>query len=61
MRSNKVLKKQPKAKMKWVSFFLPKMKSDAGAYATDHSTPKPEGIKILEFMLYNTPYKGLIK
>ena len=59
--SNKVLKKQPNAKMTWVSFMLPKMKSDAGAYATDHRTPNPEGLKILEFMLYNTPYQSLMK
>lgn len=59
--SNEVLKKQPNAKMKWVTFLLPKMLSGAGAYATDHRTPKPEGLKVMEFMLYNTPYEGLIK
>ena len=59
--SNQVLKKQPNAKMKWISFLLPKMKSGAGAYATDHKTPQPEGLKIMEFMLLNTPYQDLIK
>jgi hypothetical protein len=59
--SNKVLKTQPNANMKWVTFLLPKMKSGHGAYATDHRTPQPEGVKIMEFMLYNTPYQSLIK
>ena len=59
--SDVILKKQPKAKMTWVEFYLPKMESGHGAYATNHSTPKPEGVNIMEFMLLNTPYKSLIK
>lgn len=59
--SNVVLKKQPKEKMTWVEFYLPKMKSGHGAYATNHSAPKPKGVNIMEFMLLNTPYKSLIK
>ena len=59
--SDVILKKQPKVKMTWVEFYLPKMKSGHGAYATNHSAPKPEGVNIMEFMLFNTPYKSLIK
>lgn len=59
--SKEVLASQPKAKMTWVLYFLPKMPSDAGAYATDHRAPNKEGVKILDFMLYNTPYQELME
>jgi hypothetical protein len=59
--SDAVLKKQPKEKMTWVEFYLPKMKSGHGAYATNHTAPNPEGVNIMEFMLLNTPYKSLVK
>ncbi len=59
--SSQVLKNQPKARRLWVFYLLPKMKSGAGAYATDHRAPTPEGVKILSYMLYNTPYQDLLK
>lgn len=59
--SDLVLPSQPNAKTKWVFFFLPEMESGSGAYATDHRAPEPEGIKIIKYMLINTPYKHLVK
>ncbi len=57
--SNKVMESQPAARRQWVAIMLPKMKSNAGAYATDHRTPEPEGIKIMPYMLKGTPYESL--
>jgi hypothetical protein len=59
--SEKVLSTLPKAKMTWVGYYLPKMPSNAGYFATDHRTPEPEGVKVLTYMLYNTPYEGFMK
>lgn len=59
--SDKVLQTQPKAKMNWVFFLLPKMNSGSGAYATDHRIPEPEGINIQKFSLYNTPYERFLR
>jgi len=59
--SKVVLNSHPKANMNWLLYFLPKMPSDSGAFATDHRAPEPEGVKILPFMLYNTPYQKFIE
>ena len=59
--SNEVLKNKPNAYMKWISFYLPKMKSGSGSYASDHRTPKPEGVKIQDYMLFGTSYESLLK
>lgn len=61
MVSKAVIPQYPDAEMKWVFFILPQMKVGAGAYATDHRIPKPEGVKIMEFMLLNSPYSGLVQ
>lgn len=42
-------------------FYLPKMKSGHGAYATNHTGHKNEGLNILEYMLRDTPYQSLVK
>jgi hypothetical protein len=59
--SEVVLTNLPKAKMIWLGYFLPEMPSNAGSYATDHRAPEHEGVKILDFMLFNTPYQELIE
>ncbi|MCK6263947.1 hypothetical protein KP803_11765 [Vibrio sp. ZSDE26] len=59
--SEVVLVNYPKAKMTWVGYFLPGMPSNAGYYATDYRAPDPEGVKILDFMLFNTPYEDLVE
>ncbi len=59
--SNVVLVNYPKARMTWVGYFLPRMPSNSGYYATDHRAPHSEGVKILDYMLFNTPYQGLIE
>ncbi len=59
--SEAILADYPDAKMTWLGYYLPLMKSDAGYYATDHRAPNPEGVKILSIMLYNTSYRELIE
>lgn len=58
--SEAVLKNQPKEKTTMVYFYLPKMKSGYGAYATNHSGAKNEGLNIMEYMLRDTPYQSLV-
>ena len=59
--SDQILSKSPKAYTIFLLFYLPNMPSDHGAYATNHFTPEPEGVKILSFMLMGTEYEELLE
>ena len=49
----------PRHARTWVFFYLPGMEVDAGAYATAHYLPQPEGVKLVPLGLYNTDYEYL--
>ncbi len=53
-----VLSTQPRAYRQWVFFLLPGMKS--GAFATNHRSPKPEGVIFIPAALIGTSYEEVV-
>ncbi len=49
----------PRHARTWVFFYLPGMEVNAGAYATAHYLPEPEGLELVPFVLLNTDYEHL--
>lgn len=49
----------PKHQRTFVLFYLPGMEIGAGAYATAHYLPEPEGVKLVPMALLDTDYEHL--
>jgi hypothetical protein len=49
----------PRHAKTWVLFYLPGMEAGAGAYASAHYLPEPEGVKLVPLALLNTNYEHL--
>ncbi len=49
----------PRHARTWVFFYLPGMEVGAGAYATAHYLPEPEGVELVPLGLYRTDYEPL--